>query len=911
MQRPKKQGCHVPMLSNHVEMRKPIFCMQMDIWMDDPKSEWEIQESSEGNSDNGKLSWMLRLGRKILVTGIVISSVPLVLPPLMAISAIGFVCSIPYGVFLVSYACTETVMRRLLPMPSPAAPLLEYRKALNGEEEANGDENQGGQNDVIKGGFNIEREEKELKMDTIEEVEMRIELVDTEEELNKRNILQEGAYQKGGVENDDKTSMEEVDEIVEEKEERPSQSFEVEVKEITEQPIIEKIRSEQREDGGNGVEAFVEGDGKQSSNIERETQLKAENVKAKEELVRMTRQSVKNVDAQPKRKKKTRLKIGGTRKLKGEQSIKESVNEQPGAEIHGFLTTIEGDKKETDNVNKQTTAELKNAAVHVENDELVRELWGSLERNREEGRSRDAVEDKQVVEKAQVDAKVKLLKGNEGTTERQQEQPLIEESSGEHPVDEISVVLGSLEGSKKKENSTEETPPEVKNEPVQLVQAIDIEENEKPSIGARDLSERITDESKTDCEVDDKRREERANVAGKQPKEIEVNIVGTTEVKEEQSVSDGSTSDKPIEEVCNIVVEFDRDEKNGSEIEKKTPFQIKKVDFQLSQSADIDREEELVRETRGLLERIRDEGKTDYAVDDKRSAEKEHVGAEKDDKKIVGDVEKAKTRCILAHDGMKKPTSEFEATVENKADNKVKMKESVENLDAFSKETNLGKDAKGFSEDNIPGRELSAGPVSEKVNDGRSRKELESAMLMEGGQAEDDNENNVEQNFLLNEEKKDVIFSNEDEGEINEQRGLDQLEDLITVSQQGSPSYVNTFEETQPSSSYMVYQEISDSSELPVSTKAQESDDIRISTENAIDTASNETLYSEEKIWEQMNALRTVVGYKGARQEKCIEELKALYHFTGIEPPASFNDTCDLVEVNAKLRFLMSVVGVK
>lgn len=52
--------------------------------MDDPELKWEIQESSAGDSENGKLSWLMRLGRKISVTGIVISSAPLVFPPIMA-----------------------------------------------------------------------------------------------------------------------------------------------------------------------------------------------------------------------------------------------------------------------------------------------------------------------------------------------------------------------------------------------------------------------------------------------------------------------------------------------------------------------------------------------------------------------------------------------------------------------------------------------------------------------------------------------------------------------------------------------------------------------------------------------------------------------------------------------------------
>ncbi|XP_021281934.1 spindle pole body component 110-like [Herrania umbratica] len=901
--------------------------------MDDPVSEWEIQESSGGNSDNGKLRWMMRLGKKILVTGIVVSSAPFVLPPLAAISAIGFFCSVPYGIFLLSYACTEAVMSRLLPMPSPTAPLLlEYREAYNGEEEANGDEKQGEQNEVIKGGFKMEREEKELKEDTIEEVEMRIELVDkVKEELDEGNILQGDAFSNDGVENDEKKSMEEMDQILEgnkheeddgeildEEEESPSQSFEVEVKEITEskveQPTIEESRGEQLAGEGQGFEAIVEGDKKNSSNIEKEQPLETENVEDNGELVRETsgllgrnrvenksdyarddNESVQNVDAQRKPIKKTELKVEGTTKRKGEQSTAESVNEHPRNEIH------EGEEKERGNLNKETTVEVKNVATqivqatNIESDELVRETRGFLERGREKGRNRDAVEDKQGVKKAKVDAEGELLEGNERTIERKQEQPLIEESR--------EVI--------RDDNNMDETPLEVKNIPVQLVQAINVEENEKLVIEARYLSEKISDESKPDHEVDDKQTAERVNVGGvgEQSKEIEVKIKGTTKVKVEQYLGDESMSEEPIEEVCNIVVEFEGDEKNGSNIEEETPFQIKNVAVQLSQSTDVEEDEELVSETMGLLEKIRDEGKTDYAVDDKLSTVKEHVGAEKDDKKIVGDIEEAENRCILAHDRMGKPTTVFKPK-ENKEDNKVQMKESMENLDAASKEMKLGTDIEGLSEkmdvDNIP----SIGLVSETVKKGSSIIEIivKSAKLMERGRAEDDNESNVELNYLLNREKKDVIFSNKDEREIGDEQGLDLLS---TVSQQGSPSYVNTFEESHPSSSYSDHQEISDSLELPVSTKAQESDDIHISAAGAIDKVSNEALFSEAKLREQINALRAIVGYKAAKKETCIEELKALYLFTGIEPPTSFKDTSDVVEVNAKLRFLMFVIGVK
>ncbi|XP_010070134.2 uncharacterized protein LOC104456927 isoform X1 [Eucalyptus grandis] len=73
----------------------------------------------------------------------------------------------------------------------------------------------------------------------------------------------------------------------------------------------------------------------------------------------------------------------------------------------------------------------------------------------------------------------------------------------------------------------------------------------------------------------------------------------------------------------------------------------------------------------------------------------------------------------------------------------------------------------------------------------------------------------------------------------------------------------------------------------------------------------DQEIYGEEKLWQQIEAMRKIVGYKAQLQASCIEELKSLYIFTGVEPPDSFKDTSDLVEVNKKLRFLMSVVGVK
>ncbi|KAL6002599.1 hypothetical protein ACLOJK_022818 [Asimina triloba] len=70
-------------------------------------------------------------------------------------------------------------------------------------------------------------------------------------------------------------------------------------------------------------------------------------------------------------------------------------------------------------------------------------------------------------------------------------------------------------------------------------------------------------------------------------------------------------------------------------------------------------------------------------------------------------------------------------------------------------------------------------------------------------------------------------------------------------------------------------------------------------------------LYTEEKIWEQIGAVRTIVGYNATVHASYVEELKALYLFTGVEPPASFKDPSDLAQASHKLHFLKSVIGVK
>ncbi|CAA6668188.1 unnamed protein product [Spirodela intermedia] len=70
-------------------------------------------------------------------------------------------------------------------------------------------------------------------------------------------------------------------------------------------------------------------------------------------------------------------------------------------------------------------------------------------------------------------------------------------------------------------------------------------------------------------------------------------------------------------------------------------------------------------------------------------------------------------------------------------------------------------------------------------------------------------------------------------------------------------------------------------------------------------------LATEETIWKQIDAIRMIAGSNRPPQPSCVEEVKALYLFVGIEPPISFEECSDLENVDDKLQFLKSIIGVK
>lgn len=76
-------------------------------------------EENECYESESKISWIwskaVSVGKKVLTAGVVVSSAPLLIPPLVVASTIAFISSVPFCLFLANYACTQKVMRTLLP----------------------------------------------------------------------------------------------------------------------------------------------------------------------------------------------------------------------------------------------------------------------------------------------------------------------------------------------------------------------------------------------------------------------------------------------------------------------------------------------------------------------------------------------------------------------------------------------------------------------------------------------------------------------------------------------------------------------------------------------------------------------------------------------------------------------------
>ncbi|GAV80010.1 hypothetical protein CFOL_v3_23472 [Cephalotus follicularis] len=329
------------------------------------------------------------------------------------------------------------------------------------------------------------------------------------------------------------------------------------------------------------------------------------------------------------------------------------------------------------------------------------------------------------------------------------------------------------------------------------------------------------------------------------------------------------------EEVTRVVIGIDINEENRLNVkEDDTPIEVTRIIVESYQDSDIKEEEKLMRETRGLLEQLGDRNVYENARMDKQIREF-GKGGEICDREIA--------------------------------------KESAERKDTGQR---ASADTGGLLETNIGvletdkfvaelGGTINAGSIAEANQDPMVNK----APMLLGESAEENGANDKEPDFQLNWENQILVPSNADARWIADESGFELFDGKNEAGWPHSFANFDTGEESEQLSSKTTYH--ADVMELSVSVGENEPRSPAIVSDKVISMASNKVLYNEEKLWERIDAMRKIVGYKGTLHATCIEELKALYLFAGIEPPATFKDPSDLVEINEKLLFLMSIVGVK
>lgn len=313
-------------------------------------------------------------------------------------------------------------------------------------------------------------------------------------------------------------------------------------------------------------------------------------------------------------------------------------------------------------------------------------------------------------------------------------------------------------------------------------------------------------------------------------------------IEKDNDIVEGSLSKQPRDEVRGVLLTLEMDEKDGSKFNQiRAPFEVTNVVVVESGGLQNIGEDELVRETRGLIETFSDEGKPHNPVEEEKMRPEGMHGAadETDVAKNYGKKGKRK--------GRKKEKAEEKRIEKLPTETDVRKIKHSGNAHA-----DQDKKLASLVEEKKPIGEESEKMIADYGKERNSTDVDAGRRLMQGTSKGNDQENS----FGIGDAKIPISLASSG---LNDGRGLQ-----ILAGRGISPSFIE-----------------------------------------------DQEIYGEEKIWQQIEAMRKIVGYKAKLQASCIEELKALYLFTGVEPPASFKDTSDLVELNNKLRFLMSVVGVK
>ncbi|KAI5394783.1 hypothetical protein KIW84_061411 [Lathyrus oleraceus] len=379
----------------------------------------------------------------------------------------------------------------------------------------------------------------------------------------------------------------------------------------------------------------------------------------------------------------------------------------------------------------------------------------------------------------------------------------------------------------------------------------------------------------------------------------------------------GESSEERLMSRGTILKGFDETE------ELKAPFEFGDATVVLEEceddvkEGDID-EEKMQEETKGLLEKIRDEGRNDMRGISSETSENDQVvenmevgREEEQDMGTDGDMrnqEDSKVNNETIHDDNTSVCNEVESCeptsgiLELEDDGLNDQKKPVD-------ETPELLDGRGFQEEPSGDLLIETQVLHILVaEDSFEVKELEH-VISKKGELDENISNLVNQETDLCENNKRMNSSDADTDarEIPDEIEYHSCdEDRIDA---GAHSYTIDLHE-EPSN--VTVDMHTDSLEVLVSSEEQESTSSKCASEKNFVCSSDEVLFNDENIWKQIHVVRKIIGYEGTIQASCADELKALYIFTGVEPPSFVKENLlDPAEINEKLHFLMSIVGVK
>lgn len=310
-----------------------------------------------------------------------------------------------------------------------------------------------------------------------------------------------------------------------------------------------------------------------------------------------------------------------------------------------------------------------------------------------------------------------------------------------------------------------------------------------------------------------------------------------------------------------------------------------------------DEKEEIAKGSTGLLEKIRDEERVDNVVED------ENLLSEK--------------ASNLDDDGVKDFEAKEPVMVNEISSQKLVDGSSNDEIVGEMRHVVIlsgGNEENNFNSRELEERDLVASEVMGHTNRKARSTESDEKVMRESMGTQEKTDGNVyydgSEDDILRTKKELLIHINSDGREIDDESGLDLVDERVTNIdlknlEDGDEAKEDTTDENV------------DVVGPPTFTRAPlATDDAKAASKTKTNKKmpSREDILDDEKIWEKIRAMRTIVGYNAPSQATCIEELKALYVFTGVEPPAAGwfkTDSDDLDEVNAKLKFLMAIVGVK